>query len=274
MLKIGEFSKLSRISIRMLRHYDERDLLKPIKTDKFTGYRYYGEHQLITAGRIKELKDMGFGIATIREILKSYDDKKIMEKYFHLMQTELMEILTETKERLLLLDTATERLRKENNAMNYNVTLKTLPERKVASVRMTIPAYEQEGLLWQTLISETKELNMIPDDPCYCSVTFHDGEYKESDVDVEAQKTVRGQYADTEHVKFKTAPPVTFASAVYQGAYTKIGEVNLAVATWVEDNGYEYDGPSFNIYHVSPHETSNPEEFVTEVCYPVRKKKL
>lgn len=45
MLKIGDFSKLSRISIRMLRHYDEIGLLVPASTDSFTGYRYYGEAQ-------------------------------------------------------------------------------------------------------------------------------------------------------------------------------------------------------------------------------------
>ena len=45
-----------------------------------------------------------------------------------------------------------------------------------------------------------------------------------------------------------------------------------AVANWVTDNGCEFDGPAFNIYHVSPHETSDPNEFVTEVCYPVRRK--
>ena len=47
-------------------------------------------------------------------------------------------------------------------------------------------------------------------------------------------------------------------------------EANAAVATWVRDNGYAFDGPAFFIYHVSPHETSNPEEFVTEICYPIR----
>ena len=48
--------------------------------------------------------------------------------------------------------------------------------------------------------------------------------------------------------------------------------MNIAVAKWIEDNGYEMNGLSFNIYHVSPHETQNPEEYVTEVCYPVRTK--
>ena len=57
MLKIGEFSKLFRVSIRMLRHYDDIGLLKPAEIDTFTGYRYYHEEQLFVIGRITSLKD-------------------------------------------------------------------------------------------------------------------------------------------------------------------------------------------------------------------------
>lgn len=63
MLKIGTFSKLSRLSIRMLRRYDDLGLLQPVHTDPFTGYRYYREEQLTTAGRIAALRDMGFGLS-------------------------------------------------------------------------------------------------------------------------------------------------------------------------------------------------------------------
>ena len=49
-------------------------------------------------------------------------------------------------------------------------------------------------------------------------------------------------------------------------------EVHAAVIAWMEADGYEPAGPMFNIYHVSPHETQNPDEFVTEICYPVKKK--
>ena len=64
MLKIGEFSKLSRVSVRMLRHYDEVGLLAPSEVDSMTGYRYYSERQLITAGRIAALRALGFGLST------------------------------------------------------------------------------------------------------------------------------------------------------------------------------------------------------------------
>ena len=60
MLKIGDFSKLARISIRMLRYYDENGLLQPKTIDRFTGYRYYGEDQLPQAERIRALREMGF----------------------------------------------------------------------------------------------------------------------------------------------------------------------------------------------------------------------
>jgi len=147
MLKIGDFSKLSRISIRMLRHYDEIGLLVPKTTDSFTGYRYYGEDQLPIAGRIISLKDMGFGLVPIGEILKNYDNPQALADFLAVKQAEVLAEAEETGRRLLLLDTAIKRLRKDDTAMNYNVTLKNLPERLVASVRKVIPAYDQEGIL-------------------------------------------------------------------------------------------------------------------------------
>ena len=75
MLKIGEFSKLSRVSVRMLRHYDEVGLLAPSEVDPMTGYRYYSERQLIAAGRIAALRALGFGLSDTRELLRLYDDR-------------------------------------------------------------------------------------------------------------------------------------------------------------------------------------------------------
>ena len=81
MLKIGEFSKLSRISIRMLRYYDEMGLLVPETIDPFTGYRYYSEAQLFTAGRINALKDMGFKLCGTAELLGCWEDREALERH-------------------------------------------------------------------------------------------------------------------------------------------------------------------------------------------------
>lgn len=146
MLKIGEFSKLTQVSVRMLRHYDEIGLLKPAETD-----------------------------------------------------------------RLKLIDIAKSKLRKAET-MKCNPTIKTFPARYAATLRTIIPRYEDKGTVWALLCRETDPLNMSPADPCLCGVTFLDGEYKEKDVEVEAWKTVKGSYADTEHVRFRTLPEVTVVS--------------------------------------------------------------
>ena len=271
MLKIGEFSKLSRISVRMLRHYDEIGLLMPEEIDPFTGYRYYSEAQLFTAGRINALKDMGFRLCDAAELLKCWEDRETLERRLLAQREAALLQAEEAARRLRLLDTALERLRKDE-PMKYDVTVKTIPERQVASVRQIIPSYDMEGSLWEIFLKETAHMHIQDGDPVLCSATFYDGEYKESDVDVEIQKTVRGAYPDTEHVKFKTMPAVEVASAVCRGSYEQIGEATAAVVSWVEASGWAFDGPAFFIYHVSPHETNNPEEFVTELCYPVRKK--
>ena len=91
MLKIGDFSKLSRVSIRMLRHYDDIGLLKPAEIDDFTGYRYYREDQLFIVARITALKDMGFALADIVRILEVYDDREKLDGFLMVRQKELAE---------------------------------------------------------------------------------------------------------------------------------------------------------------------------------------
>ena len=97
MLRIGEFSKLSRVSIRMLRHYDDIGLLKPALIDDFTGYRYYNPEQLPVIGRITALKDMGFMLADIVKILEVYENKDELNSYCVKRQLELKKI-SETAE--------------------------------------------------------------------------------------------------------------------------------------------------------------------------------
>ncbi len=269
MLKIGEFSKLSRVSVRMLRHYDEIGLLKPAETDDLTGYRYYRESQLPLIGLIRSLKDMGFSLADIVRMTALSDDAEQMDAFYEKQQKELLQQAELTAHRLTLLDTARKRLRKERS-MNTNVSVKTIPQRYAATVRMTIPHYEDEGMVWQLLCEETEHLNMIPDDPCLVADEFPDDEFNEENVDIFAWKTVKGTYPDTEHVKFQTLPAVKAATCIVKGDYEQMPRVYAAVISWVKENGYEPDGAMFNIYHVSPHETQDPDAFVTEVCYPVK----
>lgn len=269
MLKIGEFSKLSRVSIRMLRHYDEIGLLKPAETDDFTGYRYYSESQLPIIGRISSLKELGFSLADIIRMLEDYDDIEKIDAFYEKRRLELEKQAALTAHQMMLLDTARKRLRKEQT-MDYNVSIKTIPERYAATVHTVIPHYNDEGMVWQILCEETDDMDLIPADPCLVAAEYPEDEFKEENVEVFAWKTVNGTYPDTEHVKFKTLPAVKVASCIVKGGYDQMPEVYGAVISWVKENGYGSAGAMFNIYHVSPYETQDPDKFVTEVCYPVK----
>lgn len=272
MLKIGEFSRLSRLSIRMLRHYDDLGLLTPSRVDPFNGYRYYVEEQLSDAYRIAALREMGFGLPAVGALLRARDDPAEVDRLMAQRQLELECTIGDAKRQLKLLRAARTAWRKDDSTMTYDVTIKTFPERRVASARMILPNYGEENRLWSVLMSETAPLRVADASPCLFASVYHDGEFKEADVDVEVQRTVAGDYPDTAHVRFKTEPPVTVASAIHRGSYTVMGEANAAIAAWVRDNGYAMCGPMFLIYYVGPHETTHPDEFVTEVCYPVRKR--
>lgn len=271
MLKIGDFSKLARISIRMLRHYDSMGLLTPASIDRFTGYRYYSEGQLPLASRINALRDMGFGLADMQEILREKDPARFRRRLEE-KREELGDQAEGLRRRMLLLETAIERIGKEGSEMTYNVIRKTLPEMYMACTRQIIPSYDREGEVWQTMTKELAPLHVQDGNPSYTLVVFYDGEYKEENVDVEARKNVIGTYPDTEHVKFKTIPAMEIASVTRKGGYDWISEANAALANWIHDNGYEISDLGFNIYHVSPHESQNPDDWVTEVCYPIRKR--
>lgn len=70
MLKIGDFSRISRVPVKTLRYYDEIGLLRPAGVDHYTRYRYYSEEQLPTLRRILALKDLGFSLERIAWLLK------------------------------------------------------------------------------------------------------------------------------------------------------------------------------------------------------------
>jgi len=69
MIRIGDFSKVSRISIKTLRYYDETELLKPIHVERESGYRFYSFSQLPKLHRILVLKDLGFSLEQIAQLL-------------------------------------------------------------------------------------------------------------------------------------------------------------------------------------------------------------
>ncbi|MBE7150342.1 MerR family transcriptional regulator [Bacillus mycoides] len=270
MFKIGDFSKLSSISIRMLRHYDKVELLQPVKVDEQSGYRFYSAAQLKKVNQIQVLKDMGFNIATIKELVES-ENIEVIKSQFENRSAQVKEEMDDLKKQLRLLEDSMKTMREDVIEMNYHVSLKEIPERNVASVRKVIPSYNCEGDLWSILMQEINVKNISIANPSYSIAVFHDQEYKENDVDVEIQLNILGEHENTKDVNFKKIDPSYVASITVNGSYEQMTAVNEAAAKWIETEGYELAGPMFNIYHVSPAMESDPNKWVTEVCYLINK---
>ncbi|CAM3697873.1 MerR family transcriptional regulator [Erysipelothrix urinaevulpis] len=271
MIKIGDFSKLSRISIRMLRYYDEEDILKPYFIDESNGYRYYKASQLLTTSLIVNLRDLGFGSHAIRDIVDNDDNKQLLQSLFEVQKKTLKDDKRALEHRLKLLDSLMSKLEGDSD-MSLVVNVKTIPERLVMSTRDTLEKYEDEGKLWEVMFQDLKHQKFEMANPSISCAIFHDKTYKEQDVDVEIQVSIVSEIQETDNVKCKMMPSVEVASVIMKGSYNTMTDVAHTMGHWIENNGYEFAGAMFNIYIVSPAQNPDPNEWITEVCYPIKKK--
>lgn len=269
MLRIGEFSILSQISINMLRHYDEIELLRPAHVDQFTGYRYYSEEQLPVANKIVSLKNMGLSLSTIKEMLSIYPNDEELKQYLKIQAISESEKISEMKKRLNLIETTIESLSQSSSIPSYSVIPKKFEKHSVIYYRDKIPSYNCEGVLWQKLSESIKDCNIHFALPSFNIAIFHDVEYLMENVDVEVQKTVIDSVQNTEQYNIKTVDAFTAATLTYKGHYMMLPEAYEAIARWIADNHYKISGPRFNIYHISPETENSYDNMVTEVCFPI-----
>ncbi|WP_317912921.1 MerR family transcriptional regulator [Carnobacterium maltaromaticum] len=273
MFKIGDFSRLATTSIRMLRYYDKIKLLTPAIIDEATGYRYYTAAQLSQINKIKKLKEMGFSLAIIKELVAIEQDPRQVENYLKTREKELQVELDELNQQQNLLKSSLKLVKEDELEMDYHVSVKLIPARQVISVRRILTSYHEEGQLWKIVGKALNEYQLKPENPSYSLAIFRDEEYKDEDVDVEIQMAI----SETDPLKtnifeIKKSPSIKVASVMMNGSYDQLPAVNEAVAKWFEVTGEKLKGPMFNIYHVSPGQDANPVNWVTEVCYPLNKK--
>ena len=115
MFKIGEFSKLTQVSIRMLRHYDETGLLKPAEVDKFTNYRLYSAEQIPTLNKIVFLRDLDFNVSEIALALSKWDDEHVTT-LLDAKRLEIENTIKAEQDKLSKLELAKRDIRQEKNS--------------------------------------------------------------------------------------------------------------------------------------------------------------
>lgn len=269
MFKIGDFSKLTRVSIRMLRYYDKMGLFKPASIDSFTGYRHYSATQIRKLNLIVSLRDMGFSVADIAIAINEQSDeglRALLEQKRH----EVEDNIHAEKKKLGKINSALNNINKERVNMNYNVEIKSVPSFKVVSLRDNIPSYDAEGMLWQRLGEFVEKKNLKCANVSYA--TYHDEGFKEGDVDVEVVMAVEELHENEDGFIFKETEPIEEAASILvPGDFSNIAPAFNFIAKWIEENGYTLCGNPRELPIRGPWNESNPDNYLNEIQMPIKK---
>jgi DNA-binding transcriptional MerR regulator len=273
MFKIGDFSKLTQISVKALHHYDEIGLFKPVYVDEITGYRYYSFEQLPRLNRILALKDLGFSLETIAELLSEGLSSDTLETLLKLKQGELEQQLTETQQRLERVSARLNHIQQEGTMPSHEVILKTVEPMAIASARETIaPENMRERCLalLDKVFQHLKERNIKHTGTTLA--LYHDN--SERGVDTEMAVVLGETLPPAAHdgVRLQTLPQMQMASVVYKGsfnAFDTVGKIHLDIGKWIEANGYQIKGANREVYWQPPEDYS--QDGVMEIQYPVTK---
>lgn len=268
MFKIGEFSKLTQVSVRMLRYYEQAGLLKPAEIDHYTGYRYYDSLQIPLLNQIIYLRDCGFTVAEIAATLDHRQEGIILQKLAE-KRKEIKANIEAEEKKLLKIQMAEDGLLEQKEPLHYQIGIKSIPSYPVLSLRRIIPDYYAEGNLWMELSAFARENNVEISSETFS--IYHDLEYKESDVDVELCVQVKtfGKNADPFIYRKTEAVPHMAYTMVY-GEFANIAGAFLSFADWLQKNEqYQMLGTSRQIVHRGPWNEEKPDQYLVEIQIPV-----
>lgn len=271
MIKIGDFSKLSLVSVKTLRYYDEMGLLQPIETDRSTSYRFYSLDQLPRLNRILALKDLGFSLEQIAQALENGVTLEQLRGMLRLKQAEQQQRVQEEQERLVRVEARLRQIEMEADVSKYDVVVKKLELVKVASLRRIIPNPQAIGPMFEELFTYIGKKGVRPMSAPYG--IWHDHEYKEENLDAEVAVPVAQSFSGGEGVQSAELPAVPLAACViHQGPYENFTQAYTAIGEWISANGYRMIGPYREIYLRGPGpKPMDPASYVTEIQIPVEK---
>lgn len=272
MIRIGDFSKLSQVSIKTLRYYDEMGLFKPIIVDRFTGYRYYSASQLPRLNRILALRDLGLSLDQIAQVLDEGVSPEQLRGMLRLKRAELQQHIAGEQARLARVEARLNTIDLEDTMPDYDVVIKQIEPQLVAGVRDTLSSYPEVGRLLEEVYGHLARHGVNGLDLVGAAI-WHDDEFKTSDIDGEAVVYLKQSIPEGEHVKVYELPAATMASVVHKGAYNTFNRAYEAIGRWIETNGYKIVGPNREIYlYCTEPVRQDDDSYVTGIQFPVAKR--
>lgn len=271
LLKIGEFSRLARVTVKTLHLYDRLGLLPPAQVDLDTGYRLYSLDQLPRLNHILVLKDQGFSLGEVGHLLDEEPSPEEMQRILRRKRHELEQQMKLVQEQLVHVDVRLQHVERAGLTALYDVTLKQVEPITVASVRGMEPTV-------MSMVNRTYEITDLVRSSRVkvvgptLALFYHEG-FREFDLDVELAVPIASTGAmdiptsSGKHVRVRELKePVRVASLLWQGDGPPLNETYAAIESWIQANGYRVSGQRREIYL----RDGPPRQKVFEIQYPIR----
>jgi DNA-binding transcriptional MerR regulator len=280
MFKISEFSRFTRVSVKMLRHYDELGLLRPAHIDPLNNYRYYSAEQLPRLNRIIALKDLGFSLNEISKLLESGHPDEEITGMFRLRKAEIQQKINEETRRMLELESRMRMMNMSNDGLGHDIILRSVPGQWIASIRSRIGAEESLAPLFDEV--ETYVASHRARAEASPLAIYHDEEYEQEESDVEVAVPIESPIRAGGRVAVRELPTEPAVACItYSGSYSQNTELLNALLLWIERHGHQITGALREVYrrfdageleHLGLPQsflTDDEDEFVTELQIPV-----
>jgi DNA-binding transcriptional MerR regulator len=267
MLTIGDFSRMTHLSVKALRHYHDMGVLEPAAVDPFTGYRSYDTSQVGSAQVIRRLRDLGMPLDSIAAVLAAPDlEARNREIAAHLARMERQ--LEQTQASVAAL-----RALLTGPAVRPAIELRAIAAVTALAVREVVDAAalnEWGSAAFDALAAALSATGLTAAGP-YGGL-FHGDFFELERSEVTAFVPVTAGAAGLEpsgSVRLLQIPAVEAAVAVHEGAFREIDRTYAAVGEVVAERAIGVDGPIREYYLVSSADTDDVAKHRTEVCWPV-----
>lgn len=265
--QIGEFSIISRLSIKTLRYYHECGLLEPAFIDAESGYRYYDQSCLERAKIINELKELDFPLREIKEILDHCKDDSELISYAIKKSEEIKEKIAHYSLMQKKLEVFIQQAGQDEEAkiqMSQEIIIKEIPDMLIASIRFK-GKYQDITPVFGSLFKNIGR---------YCNGApfslYYDSGYKEDEADIEACVPVRTMVEMTvsnDGIKCRKLTGGKAVTTIHKGPYETIGQSYQLLFDHINENKRQIRLPNREVYLKGPGMIlpRSPKKFITEI---------
>jgi len=266
---IGEFSRITSLSIKSLRLYHKKEILIPSEVDEFTGYRYYNEANIEIASVIKILKEYDFSLAEIKEIIEECsEESEVIDQLIRKkkeIQKKIDRYQDVSRSIELIIQKETENKMKTKN--EFEIEEKEVETILIAGYRMK-GKYPDVGKGFGILGKRFgRDINGKP------MTLYYDGEYKEDGADFEPCFPVK-KGKDEKGISVRELKGGKCVSLIHKGPYENLGKSYQKIFGYINEKGYKTQLPHRDIYIKGSGMIfkGNPNNYLTEIQIFIEKK--